>query len=242
MATAQVVGDVFVEPDANALTAASSRWILKHIQHVLRERERCSIALSGGNTPGPIYRQLAEAGAAGEYDGSRLDLCLADERCVPADHADSNVRLVRESWLAIDSKPNLICPRGDAQDWAAEAKVYAAALPEPIDLVLLGIGPDGHTGSLFPGASTAAEMEQTVVYVSDSPKPPPHRWSLSARALQDARAIVTIVAGAGKAEALARAIEGPWDPLATPAQLARRGTWFLESGAASLLTRSNQNS
>jgi len=242
MATIQVVGEIFVEPDSGGLTAASSQWIVAQIKDVLSKRERCSIALSGGNTPGPIYRRLAEAGVAGEYDGSRLDLCLADERCVPATHVDSNVRLVREQWLAIDSKPNLICPRGDSSDWAAEADAYAAALPEPIDLVLLGIGPDGHTGSLFPGSSTAAEMERTVVYVSDSPKPPPDRWSLSARALLDARALVTIVAGLDKAEALARAIEGPWVPLATPAQLARRGTWFLDTKAASQLTQLNQDS
>jgi len=236
MATVEVAGDVFVEANEEQLIAASASWILAHLKSVLAQQERCSIALSGGSTPGPVYRKLAEAGAAGEYDSSRLDLCLADERCVPADHVDANARLVEENWLAVDARPTFIIPRGDSDDFAAEADCYADVLPLPIDLVVLGIGPDGHTASLFPGASTLSETERQTIYVNDSPKPPPERWSLSVRALREAHALVTIVAGAGKAEALARAIEGSWDPDATPAQLARRGTWFVEAAAAAQLS------
>jgi 6-phosphogluconolactonase len=242
MASVEIAGDVFVEPTAERLAISSAAWILAHIQQVLARQERCSVALSGGNTPGPVYRKLAEAGAAGKYDSSRLDLCLADERCVPADHVDANARLVEEQWLAIDPKPTFIIPRGSFEDWSAEAENYESVLPLPIDLVVLGIGPDGHTASLFPGASTLSETERSVIYVSDSPKPPPHRWSLSVRALREARALVTIVAGAGKADALARAIEGPWDPSQTPAQFARRGTWFVDADAAAKLTHAKLNS
>ncbi len=236
MATVEVAGDVFVEPTGDRLVSASTAWILTHLKSVLAQKERCSIALSGGSTPGPVYRMLAEAGVAGEYDASRLDLCLADERCVPADHVDANARLVEENWLAVDARPTFIIPRGDSEDFAAEADCYADVLPLPIDLVVLGIGPDGHTASLFPGASTLNETDKQTIYVNDSPKPPPERWSLSVRALREAHALVTIVAGAGKAEALARAIDGPWDPHATPAQLARRGTWFVGASAATQLS------
>ncbi len=235
MAALEVAGDVFVEPAKDDLVRASTKWILAELHRVLSEQDRCSIALSGGTTPGPIYRNLAEAGAMGYYDGSRLDLCLADERCVPFDHPDSNARLVREQWLVVDSRPRLIRPRAEAKDWAAEADAYAKLLPDPIDLVVLGIGPDGHTASLFPTADALREPDRAVVYVSDSPKPPAQRWSLSPLALGKAGALVTIVSGTDKAPALVRALEGPWDPQATPAQLARRGTWFVDAAAASLL-------
>ncbi|MEX1025313.1 MAG: 6-phosphogluconolactonase [Planctomycetota bacterium] len=240
MTSFETVGDVHVAPNLEELTDAAADWILTRIRGVLAERERCSIALSGGATPGPVYRRLAQDALDNRYDGSRLDLFLADERCVPPDDEDSNAGLVREHWLDIDPRPTFVRPRGEAADHVQEAGVYAGKLPDALDLVVLGIGPDGHTASLFPGSDAVREAERRVVYVGDSPKPPPERWSLSPRALDDARELVTIVAGAAKSDALARALESPWNPLETPAQLARRGTWFVDAEAASALTRQSR--
>ncbi|MCA8943624.1 MAG: 6-phosphogluconolactonase [Planctomycetes bacterium] len=233
MAAVEVIGELFVEPTPERVVASSADWILARICIVLTERERCAVALSGGSTPGPVYRRLAEAGASGAFDSSRLDLYLADERCVPADDAESNARLVRESWLAIDAGPTLHTPHGSGDDDpAAAAHSYGVLLPDALDLVVLGIGPDGHTASLFPGTATLAASDR-VLFIDDSPKPPPQRWSLSARALRNARTLVTIVTGADKADAVHAALEGDWDPSATPAQLARRGAWFVDAAAAS---------
>lgn len=236
MAALELAGDVFVADDDETLFAEAAGWVLARIRCVLAERERCSIALSGGSTPGPVYRELARAGAEGRYDGERIDLLLADERCVAPDDELSNARLVSDTWLDIDPSPTLIRPRGEEPEPVLEAGAYAAKLPPIIDLVILGVGEDGHTASLFPGSFTVREAERRVVYVDDAPKPPPQRWSLSPRSLEDARSLVTIVRGAAKADAVARALEGPWDPVPTPAQLARRGTWFLDRHAAQSLS------
>lgn len=233
MVETQVAGDVFVH-DGDELTEASARWILERIRATLDSHDRCSIALSGGSTPGPIYRRLAHAGLDGHYDATRVDLFLADERCVPNDDTESNARLVHEHWTAIDDRPRTFVFEGASNDLDAEADRYAASLPGRFDLIVLGIGPDGHTASLFPGF---ADVDRDVIVVRDSPKPPPNRWSLTPRVLADAREIVTIVSGTGKADATRRALEGEWRPTDTPAQLARRGTWFVDSAAASRLAR-----
>lgn len=235
MAAIDVLGEVYIEPDPEAMALEAAGWIEARIRCVLAERERCTIALSGGGTPKPVYTALAKAAREGRFDGSKLDLFLADERCVAPDDERSNAKLVADHWLQHDSRPTLTRPRGEEPKAILEAGEYAKKLPERFDLVVLGIGPDGHTASLFPGSHTIREGERTVVYVEDSPKPPPRRWSLSPRALEDARALVTLVVGAAKAEALARALEGKWNPLDTPAQLARRGTWFVDRAAASRL-------
>ncbi len=169
----------------------------------LARNGRFDIVLAGGTTPRALYERLAadEAGSAGWH------VWFGDERCLEAGHADRNETMARESWLdgaAIEPAQIHGVPPGP--DPVAAARLYAGRVAEvdAFDLVLLGIGEDGHTASLFPGhVIGAGEDAPDVLAVRDAPKPPPARVSLSARRLSLARRVLILVTGAGKAEAVA---------------------------------------
>jgi 6-phosphogluconolactonase len=120
-------------------------------------------------------------------------------------------------------------------DRDAAARDYARLLPGQLDVLLLGIGPDGHTASLFPGSAALDERQRLVLPVIGA-KPPAERMTITPPVIEAARKVVVIVSGGDKAAMVARAIEGPLAPQAVPAQLARRGTWFLDQAAAARLT------
>jgi 6-phosphogluconolactonase len=119
---------------------------------------------------------------------------------------------------------------GERADRDAAARDYEKWLPDPIDLVLLGIGDDAHTASLFPGSPALDERARRVV-PSEGPKPPIHRLTITPPVIEKARDVLMLVAGASKAAAVKRALEGPWDPKQVPSQLARRGTWIIDPAA-----------
>jgi 6-phosphogluconolactonase len=119
-------------------------------------------------------------------------------------------------------------------DRDAAARAYAALLPEALDVLVLGVGEDGHTASLFPGSPALSEAERRVVPVT-GPKPPPERLTVTPPVILGAARRIVLASGAGKADAIARALDGPWDPNATPIQFAKRGVWFVDPEAASKL-------
>jgi 6-phosphogluconolactonase len=164
---------------------------------------RVRLGLSGGTTPVKAYELLGPL----VEDWPTVDVFLADERCVPYESDDSNARLV-DAALGVDRGHVLhrLSDRGSAGE---RARAYAHALGDtPLDAVLLGLGEDGHTASLFP-RHPALEADGVAVGVLDSPKPPPERVSLTLPALRAAHALVLLVTGAGKAEALARTLREP---------------------------------
>ncbi len=224
-------GRLITEPDAWAATAALRLAAL--ITAAQRERPRLALALAGGGTPAPVYRRLA---ALEGPDWQQVDIFFGDERAVPPDHPQSNLRMARETLIG----PAGIAPErvhrmeADAPDREGAARRYAALLPDRLDLLLLGIGEDGHTLSLFPGAPALQERERLVLPVS-GPKPPPERLTLTPPVVRRARAVVVLAVGAKKADAVARALEGPLDPAQCPAQLARDGLWILDRPAAAHL-------
>jgi 6-phosphogluconolactonase len=124
---------------------------------------------------------------------------------------------------------------GERDDRDAAALAYDALLPERLDLLLLGMGPDGHTASLFPGDPALREPARRVLPVF-GPKPPPWRLTLTPPAIRAAREVFVFAFGASKAPKVREALEGPDDPASTPIQLARDGVWFLDRAAASLLS------
>lgn len=190
------------------------------------------VALTGGGVAEEIYPALAEV--AGTLDWARTSVWWGDERRVPPGHPDSNYRLARETLLEHVPLPpaNVHRMRGEAADAEAAAREYERLLPEAFDLVLLGLGPDGHICSLFPGHPAVAETRRKVVPVENSPKPPPDRLTITQPVLHAARKLLVIAWGSGKAEAVARALEdGPADEV--PARLARDGTWIIDRAAAS---------
>ena len=192
--------------------------------------------LAGGATPRPVYERLSSPAMADRVAWDRVAIFFGDERCVPPDNAASNYRMVRRSLF--DRLP--VAPaevhrmRGEDVDRKGAAAAYAALLPLQIDVLLLGMGPDGHIASLFPGSPALGEAERRVVPVQGA-KPSPWRLSITPPVIRGARSIIVLVAGAGKASMVARAVTGREKPEAVPASLARRGVWILDRGAASAL-------
>lgn len=208
----------------------------KKIASAILTRGRCTIALSGGSTPGPVYEELGNSDLAAKIAWPQLEIFFADERAVPIDHPDSNYRLVKDTLLR--SHPEALGQAyrmpADAPDREQAAKRYGRRLPDPLDVLVLGMGPDGHTASLFPGSAALDESELRVVAVT-APKPPPERMTITPAVITRSRSIIMLVAGAEKAPMVARALSGVVDPKAVPAQLARRAIWVLDQAAASHL-------
>lgn len=192
--------------------------------------------LAGGGTPRPVYERLSSLGMADRVAWDRVAIFFGDERCVPPDNAASNYRMVRRSLfdrlsVAPAEVHRMRCEDADREGAAA---AYAALLPPRIDVLLLGMGPDGHIASLFPGSPALREAERRVVPVQGS-KPSPWRLSITPPVIRGARSIIVLVTGAGKASMVVRAVTGREKPEAVPASLARRGVWILDRGAASAL-------
>jgi 6-phosphogluconolactonase len=190
-----------------------------------------SIVLAGGTTPLALYRRLAKA----SMDWQRWRVYFGDERCLPPDHPDRNSRQIREAWLDhVPIAPEQIFTPAAELGPVEAARRYAEALAGvgEFDLVLLGMGEDGHTASLFPGHDLGLQKDSAdVLAVFDAPKPPPERISLSARRLSCARQVMYLVTGASKQDAVMRWRQGE----ALPAALisSTQGTTVLMDEAAS---------
>ncbi len=200
----------------------------------LAARARFRIGLSGGTTPERLYRELASPPARSPIDWGRTTICFADERGVPPDHPDSNYRLVLERLAEPGGIPlaNVHRMEAEAADLEAAARAYEPYLVEPLDVLLLGVGPDGHTASIFPGSDLVEEWQRRVAAVTQSPKPPARRLTITPRVFGEAREIAVLVSGDEKAEAVARSLEGNADPRSIPATLLRDRDWYLDRAAA----------
>jgi 6-phosphogluconolactonase len=218
------------------LPARAAEKLAEVLRDAVRTGGRACIALAGGTTPRAVHEVLA---TLPEIPWNGIHVYFGDERSVPADHPDSNYRMAKESLLDRVPIPSSQIHRPDADhaDRDAAARAYEAILPAAFDLLVLGIGEDGHTASLFPGSPALNERQRRCIPVI-GPKAPPERLTLTPPVLEAARSVVMLAAGAGKAAAVARALEGPWDPLGTPAQLVRNAAWFLDPPAAALLGKS----
>ncbi len=218
-----------------AFASSAARRLMVEIRRVLASQERCSLALAGGSTPRPVYERLA-AELPDRDLWSRIDVFFGDERCVPADDPASNYRMAREALL--DRVPveasQVHRMAGELSDRDIAARAYEAILPGRLDLLVLGLGDDGHTASLFPGAVALAETRRRVVAVR-APKPPLDRLTITPSVILDAGLALVLVAGADKAAALARVFDGTYDPNRTPGQLARAGVWIADRAAAARL-------
>lgn len=228
---------VHVAKDPEEFRRLGADAIGKKIIAAIHARGRCSIALSGGSTPGPVYEEIGSSETGAMIPWEQLEIYFADERAVPVDHPDSNYRLVRETLLKShpESMGHAYRMPADAQDRVEAAKRYGRRLPDPLDVLVLGMGADGHTASLFPGSAALDETEARVVPVT-APKPPPERMTITPAVISRSRSIVMLVTGAEKAPMVGRALTGVVDPKAIPAQLARRAVWILDQAAAGNLS------
>jgi 6-phosphogluconolactonase len=213
---------------------AAAAWIADTIAAVLAQRRRCSVALSGGQTPRAIYQHLADRYV--NVPWTLIDIYFGDERRVPPDDPSSNYRMAYDALLGRVPIETARVHRmtGELEDAEKAARDYENVLPAALDILLLGMGNDGHTASLFPGAPELRERERRVV-PSTSPVPPTGRLTITPPVIAAARHVGVFTSGSTKAAAVARALEGNFDPYALPVQFALRGSWILDGDAASLL-------
>ena len=218
--------------DAETVAQRAAAHVARQLQRAREERGVAHLALSGGTTPGRTYELL---GAADAHDLDGVELWFADERCVGPDDEQSNYRLVAQTLLAgadvaherVHRMQGELGPDAGAGSYADElAQSFSDDAGSPsgtpvLDLVVLGIGPDGHVASLFPGAATLDAGEDAVCLgVSDSPKPPPERITLSLAVLRAARECLLLATGASKADAVSAMLAEPSRHV--PASLLRR--------------------
>lgn len=228
--------EVVVLPDADAVAEAAAERIATTLATALAERRRASIALAGGTTPRGAYARLA---AREDLDWSRIDFFWGDERAVPPEHPESNYRMARSALLDRIAVPEVRVHRmpADAADLDMAAREYEARLravldaPPCIDLVLLGLGADGHVASLFPHHAAVAERRRWVV-ATPAPAIAP-RLTFTFAVIGAARQVLGLASGTAKRAALARALGPPLDPMTCPAQGVRGGrvTWLVDRDA-----------
>jgi 6-phosphogluconolactonase len=237
-------------PDSAALVAAAGDRLVDAISDAIEKRGVAQIVLTGGGTGIGLLKRV---GARGEpIDWSKVHVYWGDERFVPADDDERNDKQARQALLDhIDIPVANVHPMaasggefGDDLDAAARDYLQVLAAnaddgqPAPdFDVHLLGMGPEGHVNSLFPDTPAVRETERLVIGVEDSPKPPPRRITLTLPAVQRSREVWLVVSGAGKADAVAAAINGA-KPVDVPAAgaVGREATvWLLDEDAASKL-------
>lgn len=191
-------------PSVSDIQQAVVDRVLAGATEAIARRGRFDIVLAGGSTPKVVYERLRNAAA----DWSRWQVFFGDERCAPVDDPARNSHMAAAAWLAHVPIPASQVHLIEAERGATEAAARYAELLAPIDsfdLVLLGLGEDGHTGSLFPGQDPGAQADApAALAVFDAPKPPPERVSLSASRFGRSREVIFIVTGEGKREALRR--------------------------------------
>ena len=244
---------VVVLRDPDVLAAAVAARLLTRLVDAQAEHGNASVVLTGGTVGIAVLRAVRDSPARAAVDWRRVDVWWGDERWVPADSPDRNDRQAREALLdALDLDPARVHPMGapggeDGDDPDAAAARYAdellAAAPgdqdvPPFDVLLLGMGAEGHTASIFP-ESPAAHDERTALAVHGCPKPPPVRVSLGFSAITAAREVWVVAAGAEKAPMTALALSGVGRvqvPVAG-AVGTRRTLWLLDEAAASELPR-----
>lgn len=219
--------------DYEALSRAAANHVVLAGKRCAAERGRFDWVLAGGATPRTTYQAVAELTQEVPGFWQHTHLYWGDERLVPGDHPDSNYHMTKSCLLnLIDIPPEQIhrIP-GEAPDAHAAARRYQADFPARPDLLMLGVGGDGHIASLFPGSPLLGERD-SLLAVAEAPVEPRLRITVTPPVLTAVRQVVVLVSGPAKAAALRRVFsqEGGIDQ--TPARLVRGATWFVDQQAA----------
>jgi len=240
--------------DVPALSSAAAEAFARLAAEAIAARGRFIVALTGGQTPRPIYEQLAAAPYRERVAWCDIEFFWVDERAVPPDHPDSNYGLAERTLLshvALDRR-RVHRMHGEDADLTAAADAYASTIastadttvasntPPAFDLIQLGMGADGHTASLFPETKALHEARRWVV-ANDAPQRRTRRLTFTFPLINAARTIHVFVAGEQKADTLRAVLQGPPDPDRYPAQRIAAASgetiWFLDKAAARRLER-----
>jgi 6-phosphogluconolactonase len=235
-----------VHDSAEALATAVAGELLARLSDTQTGGGEPHVGLTGGTIADAVHHELARLSAASEVDWSRVVVWWGDERFVAPDSPDRNALQARNAFLStvgVDpEKVHEMPSTADATDVEAGAVAYGDTMrmfgSGEFEVLMLGIGPDGHIASLFPGFPQLDVDDRIAVPVTDSPKPPPERISLTFEALNHARSVWFLVSGGEKAEAVARALAEGTDRHDCPAAGvvgSEETIWFLDRAAASRL-------
>ncbi len=234
--------------DTDTLSREAADYIVRLANEAIVSHGRFTIALSGGTTPRKLYGMLGDEPYRSQIDWSLVDIFWSDERCVPPDSEESNYWLAQQVLLGKVPVPASHIHRmpADAPDRDAASqsytdemrRVFATTGIPSFDLLQLGMGPEGHTASLFPHQASLHEQQRLVMPVS-VPKPPPPRLTFTPPILNAARNVLFLVTGDDKADAVHAVLEGSYNPDVYPAQIVRpphgEVLWMLDTKAASKL-------
>lgn len=238
---------ITIFPNLDALSQAAADFFMMTARKAINEKGNFSVALSGGSTPKPLYQALTASGRQEKLDWEKIHLFWGDERCVPPDHPDSNFRMVNEVLLKhiiipeenVHRVPAEMDPRMAAFSYEETLRGFFRESWPRFDLVLLGMGDDGHTASLFPHSAGLNEEARWFI-ANYAPGSETWRLTLTKNAINAAKNISVLVSGGGKADMLSDVLKGAYEPVEKPIQLITPEigsmTWFVDQAAASKLS------
>ncbi|UVT15841.1 MAG: 6-phosphogluconolactonase [Nitrospira sp.] len=248
-----VTPEIHVSRDGREWTQEAAAFILSACEQAIQSTGRCLVALSGGSTPKTLYRTLCESEWKSRFNWPRIFFLFGDERCTPPEHPESNFGMAQAELFRPLNIPSdhIYRMKGEYQDSTVAAQEYERQLreltkcPVPesprLDVILLGLGEDGHTASLFPGTEALQEQSK-IVTVGHAPTGIRHRLTLTLGVLNRAAVVLFLVTGSGKAEMVRRVIESESDadrslPAARISPESGRLVWMLDEAAARRLTK-----
>jgi 6-phosphogluconolactonase len=198
------------------------------INSVLAEQGKCSVMLTGGRSAARLYKAWRDLPAFKQTTG--VSFYFGDERCVPPDHAESNYGMAMQTLFSkcVPIECSVFRMEADAIDLEAAAQSYADLLPESIDVLLLGVGEDGHIASLFPNSTALQESKRQVIPIT-GPKPPFGRLTITPPVITQAKSTFMLATGTAKAKILNVARHAPGNFDAVPARLVLSATWLLDT-------------
>ena len=243
---------IAIYPDKHTLSQHAAGYVMRIANESIDLHGYFTIALTGGTTPGEVYSLLGSEPFRSQIDWQRVHIFWGDERCVPQNNPDSNFYLAQEVLLDKIAIPKShIHPMpADQPDRDVASQAYTVEMQHTFgtngipsfDLIHLGMGPEGHTASLFPHQASLHEIHRLVMPVS-VPKPPPDRLTFTPPLLNAARNVLFLVTGSEKADALHAVLEGEYQPDEYPAQIVRptngEVVWMLDKDAAKNLRVNN---
>ena len=243
---------IHIFPEAKDISPALAARIARMDEEAVRSRGRFAVALSGGSLLDILSPSLIANPIRSQVNWGSWEIFWADERCVPLFSPDSNFAAANRllfkhvgiPWSQIHEIDDSLKPKEAARIYQATIKdvlrPHAGRLPR-FDLILLGMGQDGHTASLFPGHEAVQEIQKWVVPVLDAPKPPAERITLTLPVINQAREVIFVATGAGKASALRRVFDSQNHGQSLPAALVNpfhgHLTWYVDKAAAGELVR-----
>lgn len=247
------VPDIHIHSDSQAEAEASAAFVLEVGKEAVRANGRFLIALSGGTTPEVLYRTLASPSFSDRFDWARATFFFSDERCVSPNDPRSNYALADKTlFTPLNITPSQVFrmagessdPQAAASEYEQQLRLATKALPSAqpsLDLILLGLGEDEHTASLFPGASILRDHQRAIA-PTQSPKDPPNRLTMTLAAINEASVILFLVTGTAKA-GIVRAVLDPKTeaerqlPVSLIKPVEGRLIWFLDRAAAAELPK-----